>query len=233
MSEIGLKTINIMIIGNGILANAVKDCDNEQTIFFASGVSNSLEKNTSEFERELSLLNSVIAQYPNKKLIYFSTCSIYDPSKSDSPYVMHKLNVEKTIAECCTNYIIFRVGNAVGHGGNPNTLINFLKNSIISEKSFTIHQNARRILIGIDDIALFAKRYMEDLNNEIINLSYPYQYSLSEILYQLEDHLLKKGSYETVDEGSFYNIKFSKLTEDFFTGTSPEEYLKKLYSSYL
>lgn len=222
-----------MIIGNGILANAVRAYDKEEVVFFASGVSNSLEKNPSEFERETSLLQSVIDQYPDKKLIYFSTCSIYDPTKTDSPYVIHKLNVEKIIAERCSDYIIFRVGNAVGRGGNPNTLINFLKNSIVSETQFTIHSNARRILVGIDDIASFVGNYMKDLNNEIITLAYPYQYSLSEILIQLEDHLAKNAIYETIDEGSFYNIEFNRLTEDFFTGITPEEYLKKLYTSYL
>ncbi|MBO9692902.1 NAD-dependent epimerase/dehydratase family protein [Chryseobacterium sp.] len=222
-----------MIIGNGILANAVRFYDKEDVIFFASGVSNSLEKDPVQFEREISLLKSVISQFPDKKLIYFSTCSIYDPSKTDSPYVIHKLAIEKIIAEQCPNFIIFRVGNAVGRGGNPNTLINFLKNSIMSENKLTIHSNARRILIGTDDIASFVGKYINDFNNEIINLAYPYQYSLPEILSQLEDHLGKKADYESINEGSFYNIEFNRLTEDFFTELSPDEYLKKLYLSYL
>lgn len=222
-----------MIIGNGILANALRFYDKEDVIFFASGVSNSLEKNPAEFEREISLLKSVISQYPNKKLIYFSTCSIYDPSKTESPYVMHKLAIEKQITEQCSSFVIFRVGNAVGRGGNPNTLINFLKNSILSENKLTIHSNARRILIGTDDIALFVSKHIETLNNKIVNLAYPYQYSLHEILSQLENHLAKNADCESVNEGSFYNIEFDSLTEDFFRGFSPDEYLKKLYSSYL
>lgn len=222
-----------MIIGNGILANAIRFYDREDVIFFASGVSNSLEKNPAEFEREISLLKSVMNQHPDKKLIYFSTCSIYDASKTASPYVMHKLTIEKIISEQHSNFIIFRVGNAVGRGGNPNTLINFLKSSILSENKLTIHNNARRILIGTDDIASFVGKYINDFNDEIINLAYPYQYSLPEILSALEDHLGKKANYESIDEGSFYNIEFNNLTEDFFTDLSPNEYLKKLYSSYL
>ncbi len=222
-----------MIIGNGILANAVRSYDREDVMYFASGVSNSLEKNPSEFEREITLLQSSITKYPEKKLIYFSTCSIYDPTKTDSPYVAHKLNAEKLITEQCRNFIIFRVGNAVGRGGNPNTLINFLKNSILSEKRFTIYSHARRILIGIDDIALFAERYLDDLSNETVNLTYPYQYSLSEILTRLEVHLGKKAVYENIDEGSYYNIEFSPLTESFFRGISAEEYLNRLFTAYL
>ncbi|RXM60929.1 hypothetical protein BOQ60_23605 [Chryseobacterium sp. CH1] len=85
-----------MIIGNGILANALKFYDKDDVIFFASGVSNSLEKEASEFEREISLLKSVVSQNPDKKFFYFSTCSIYDPTKTGSPYVIHKLKIEKT-----------------------------------------------------------------------------------------------------------------------------------------
>lgn len=222
-----------MIIGNGILAAAVRSYDRKDVIFFASGVSNSLEKNPAEFEREISLLAKITEEFPNKKLIYFSTCSIYDPSKKESPYVNHKLNAEKFIKEHCKSFIIFRVGNAVGRGGNPNTLINFLKNSVLSGNRFTVHNNARRILIGTDDIALFTEQYIDEFNNEIINLTYPYQYSLQEILSQLEDHLGKKAVYENTDEGSYYNIEFNPHTESFFAGISSEDYLKKLFSAYL
>ncbi|MGH1518938.1 NAD-dependent epimerase/dehydratase family protein [Chryseobacterium sp. JK1] len=222
-----------MIIGNGILANAVRPYDKEDVIYFASGVSNSLETDPSEFEREITLLESTIEKFPEKKLIYFSTCSIYDPTKTDSLYVAHKLNAEKIITQQCKNYVIFRVGNAVGRGGNPNTLINFLKNSILSEKTITIHSNARRILIGIDDIGLFTEHHIKDLNKQTINLTFPYQYSLAEILSQLEIHLGKKAVYENINEGSNYNIEFNPLTESFFEGMSSEGYLKKIFSAYL
>ncbi|SMP07340.1 NAD-dependent epimerase/dehydratase family protein [Chryseobacterium profundimaris] len=222
-----------MIIGNGIMANALQSYDEENVIFFASGVSNSLEKEDSEFQRETSLLRSVISRNPGKNLIYFSTCSIYDPTKSESPYVIHKLKVEKLITEICRKFIIFRVGNAVGRGGNPNTLINFLKNSILSGNKLMLHNNARRILIGTEDIALFINRYMKNFNNETVNLAYPYQYSLHEILSQLENHLGRKADYETIEEGSLYRIEFNHFTENFFSEISPDEYLKKLYCSYL
>jgi len=215
------------------MANALKFYDKEDVVFFASGVSNSLEKEVSEFERETLLLKSVVSQNPDKKIVYFSTCSIYDPTKIQSPYVIHKLSMEKLVTECCANFIIFRVGNAVGRGGNPNTLINFLKNAILSGNKLMLHNNARRILIGTDDIASFINRYLKDFNNEIINLAYPYQYSLPEILSRLEDHLGRKALYETIEEGSFYRIEFNRFTEDFFSGIPPGEYLQKLFSSYL
>ncbi|KMQ68235.1 hypothetical protein ACM39_10355 [Chryseobacterium sp. FH2] len=222
-----------MIIGNGVLANAIKDFDIENVVFFASGVSNSLENRASEFEREINLLNLTIKEHPGKKLIYFSTCSIYDSSKSESPYVLHKLNAEKLIAENCHTYAIFRVGNAVGKGGNMNTLINFLKNSIETDKKIQIHSKARRVFIGVDDVALFINQNIEIIENKIYNLVYPYQFSLEEVITPLEKHLNKKALYEVIDEGAFYDIDFEEGTKVFFEGTSPEEYLKKLYTTYL
>lgn len=222
-----------MIIGNGVLANAVRAYDREDTIFFASGVSNSLEKNPVEFEREISLLKTVVDQYPGKKLVYFSTCSIKDPTKTDSFYVNHKLNTEKIITEICPDYAIFRVGNAVGKGGNPNTLINFFKNALESGNKITLHKKARRILIDVEDIALLTDRYLDQINNETINLAYPYQYSLLEILSPMEKIINKNAVYEIADEGSPYNIEFCGLTEEFFRGIAPEEYLNKLYFKYL
>ncbi|AZA87214.1 hypothetical protein EG349_10645 [Chryseobacterium shandongense] len=121
----------------------------------------------------------------------------------------------------------------MGRGGNPNTLINFLKNSILSGNKLMLHNNARRILIGTEDIALFISRYMKNFNNKTINLAYPYQYSLYEILSQMENYLNKKAVYETVEEGSSYTIEFNCFTEAFFSEITPDEYLKKLYFSYI
>lgn len=222
-----------MIIGNGVLANAIKDFDIENVIFFASGVSNSLENRTSEFEREINLLNSTIKEHPEKKLIYFSTCSIYDSSKSDSLYVLHKLNAEKIISEKCNKYSIFRVGNAVGKGGNTNTLINFLKHSIETDKKIQVHSKAKRVFIGVNDVALFINQNIEIIENKIYNLVYPYQFSLEEVITPLEKHLNKKALYEIIDEGAFYDINFEEGTKTFFNEISPEEYLKKLYTTYL
>ena len=41
-----------MIVGNGLIASLFYDVDREDVIFFASGVSNSLETELSEFQRE-------------------------------------------------------------------------------------------------------------------------------------------------------------------------------------
>ena len=144
-----------MIIGRGLIASIFAQYDEDDLLIFASGVSNSLEVRAAEFEREKSLLINSLNSYPDKKIIYFSTCSICDPSKQESPYVLHKLAMEKLIDGHAQRSIILRIGNVVGHGGNPNTLFNFLSNCIRNDLHFTLHSKAGRILIDAAHIASF------------------------------------------------------------------------------
>ncbi|REC80582.1 hypothetical protein DRF60_00380 [Chryseobacterium elymi] len=222
-----------MIIGNGIIANAVKSYDRNDTIFFASGVSNSLETRTSEFERELSLLKAVHDENKEKKLVYFSTLSIHDQSKQDSAYVLHKKSVENYIKNNADSFIILRVGNVVGKGGNPNTLFNFLKKQIADKKAFSLHLKARRLLLDIEDISKFLDSHCLTLSNKTVNFAFPYYYDLKEIIKAIEMVTGDKACYLEVDEGDFYTVDFDEGINTFFSEISPEEYLESIIRKYI
>ena len=124
----GKEHFKMPVIGNGDIASVLTEYkDNENIIFFVSGVSNSGEKRDSEFQREIKLL---MKQPKDKHLIYISTLSIY---YSNSPYVEHKKNMEAIIALNFHSYTIFRIGN-ITWGTNPNTLINYLKANPLAER---------------------------------------------------------------------------------------------------
>lgn len=110
-----------MVVGNGDIASVLKEVDREDFTFFASGVSNSSETGEEPFERERDLL---IQQSRGKKLIYFSTLSIYYKS---TRYTTHKRNMERIIKLKFTNYCIVRLGT-IKWGSNPTTIINYFKN---------------------------------------------------------------------------------------------------------
>ncbi|BAP29229.1 uncharacterized protein CHSO_0192 [Chryseobacterium sp. StRB126] len=222
-----------MIIGNGIIANAVKSYDREDIIFFASGVSNSLETRASEFERESSLLKTVYEDNREKKLIYFSTLSIHDQSKQNSPYVIHKKEIENYIENNIGNYLILRIGNIVGKGGNPNTLFNFLKTQIGNNNKFTLHLKARRLLLDIDDICRFVESQGLQAHNKTINFSFPYYYDLKQIINAIEKETNKKGLYHETDEGDFYQVDFDENIMIFFSEKTPTEYLEALTRKYI
>lgn len=222
-----------MIVGNGILAKSLQQIDREEVLFFASGVSNSLETQESEFLREKQLLEKILKENPDKKLVYFSTCSIYDPTKENTAYVKHKLDMENHIANGNNPYVIFRVGNAVGKGGNPNTLINFLKNSIENKNTILVYHKAKRILIGTEDISHFIEKNLDNYINEIVDLTYPYQYTIEEIIQALQKYLGTFANLEWVDKGEAYNMEFSPELRDFFKPYNPKEYLEHLFKTYL
>ncbi|PQA94349.1 hypothetical protein B0A69_07715 [Chryseobacterium shigense] len=222
-----------MIIGNGIIANAVKSYDTDNIVFFASGVSNSLETRPSEFEREFSLLKSVLADNIEKKLIYFSTLSVHDQSKQDSPYVLHKKAVEDYIKHYSDHFLILRIGNIVGNGGNPNTLFNFLSTRIRNDDEFTLHLKARRLLLDIEDISKFLGSHCMQVENKTINLAYPYYYNLKEIINAIEKKVDKKALFSEADEGDFYKVDFDQDIETFFFGINSQDYLETLTQKYI
>lgn len=221
-----------MIIGNGLIANAFRDADREDVVFFASGVSNSLETKAENFLREENLVKETIQKFTDKLFVYFSTCSIYDSSKNESPYVNHKLNMEHLIATNCPHYIIARVSNAVGNGGNPNLLMNYIHRSIQNGDKITIHKNAKRNLIDVEDLKNILIHIIEkEERNKIFNLAYLDNFSITNIVSTFERVLGKEAIKETLDMGESYSIDLHGL-EDYFEEESPENYLKNLILKY-
>ena len=114
-----------MVIGNGMLATKfVTYLNCQKFLKFASGVSNSKEVRSSEFQREFELLKTTIQKYPALHLVYFSTCSMYDPEEQGSEYVLHKIKLENYIKKHVQLYSIFRISQIIAIAKNQ-TLINF------------------------------------------------------------------------------------------------------------
>lgn len=196
-----------MIIGNGLIAQLFKHHDREEVVFFASGVSNSSETDPAQFLREENLVLQTLSQNPDKLFIYFSTCSIYDSSKTNSPYVLHKLHMEERVKTHTGNYLILRVSNAVGRGGNPNLLMNYLSRSVKNNDTINVHTKATRNLIDAEDVEKITLHLLENnVFNKIINLAYPQNYSIIEILEILERHFSKKLDINLIKAGSGYEI---------------------------
>ena len=224
-----------MIVGNGLIASLFTECDQENIIFFASGVSNSLETKKEEFLREENLIKKTIIENPNKVFIYFSTCSIYDSSKVESQSVLHKLKLEHIIIQLCPQYLILRLSNAVGNGGNPNLLMNYLVRSVKNNEIINVHTKATRNLIDVEDIKnitnqLIDKQYF----NKIINIAYPENYTIIEILEIMEKFYQTKLYLNLVKSGSGYAIDTHDVESYFIQHalTNKETYLHKILEKY-
>ena len=224
-----------MIIGNGLIANLFRENDRENVVFFASGVSNSLETDKSAFLREENLIRKTIKENPNKIFIYFSTCSIYDSSKNGSSYVNHKLKMEQIVEELANQFLILRVSNAVGKGGNPNLLMNYLVNAFHQEKEITVHTLATRNLIDADDVKNITLKFInENSFNKIINVAYLENFSPIQILEILEKHFNKTAKTYLVKSGQSYLISIPEAEAYFAENklTEKKEYLLRIIKRY-
>ncbi len=224
-----------MIIGRGLIASLFIDDDRDDIIFFASGVSNSLETRVEEFLREENLIKKTIAENPEKTFVYFSTCSIYDSSKTGSDYVLHKLKMEQLIKNNHNQFLILRVSNVVGKGGNPNLLMNYLVRSIKNNETINVHTKATRNLIDAADVKQITFDLIEKYDfNKIVNLAYMQNYSIIEILEIIEDFYNIKLDLNLIKNGSGYDINIPDI-EDYFrinNLTNKESYLYKILEKY-
>lgn len=209
-----------MIVGNGLIASLFVDNDDENVIFFASGVSNSLETRVEEFLREENLIKNTISENTDKVFVYFSTCSIYDSSKTGSDYVLHKLKMEQLIKKSCPRFLILRVSNAVGKGGNPNLLMNYIVKAVKNDETINVHTQATRNLIDVDDIRNVTFDLLKQQSlNKIINVAYSKNYSILEILEIVEKFYNKKVNINLLKSGSGYDINIPEI-EQYFIETN-------------
>ena len=143
----------MIIIGSGLLASGFQgseqDFENNGHVIFASGVSNSQEHNDATFKREINLLIDTLEVHSNKKIIYFSSTSIYNNNKSK--YILHKIKIEKIILKKAKKYLILRCPQVVGPTFSK-TLVSLFVNKIINGLDLEIQKYATRDLIDVEDV---------------------------------------------------------------------------------
>ena len=161
-----------MVIGNGMMAKRFMDCykDNSKVIIFASGVSNSNEVSDDQYLREKMILKECIRDHSDKKLVYFS--SVIHLSGMKTKYLDHKRDVEKLLQEHAKNYLILRLPQVVGKGGNKNNIVNYFDECVKKNVVIKIQENTYRSLVDIDDVFEITKRCINLDQSTVLNLSY-------------------------------------------------------------
>jgi len=193
-----------VVVGNGMLANVFHEYQfNENKLIYASGVSSSLEDSDIEFNREKKLLKKMLLENETKQFIYFSSCSLEDISLRETPYHIHKLNMEKLIKRNSNNYLIFRIPNIIGKYGNDNNIINFLINKVENDLRFSIWKNATRNIVDIDDLYKIVSYILNNtkLTNQVINIAYNESIKIFDLIKAIEEFLNKKAVFDIEDKG--------------------------------
>lgn len=140
-----------MIIGDGDVASVLND--RKGFCFFASGVSNSQEKEDSEYKKEMDLL---LLQNENFHLVYFSSLGIFSGT---SRYYLHKMEMEETVKRFFPSYTIVRLGN-ITWGKNPHTIINFFKDKIKKGEPFEV-RDEYKYLVSKDEFLYWIEKIPE------------------------------------------------------------------------
>ena len=143
--------------------------------------------------------------------------------------------MEQIVEELANQFLILRVSNAVGKGGNPNLLMNYLVNAKKKKKEITVHTLATRNLIDADDIKNITLKFInENSFNKIINVAYLENFSTSEILEILEKHFNKTAKTYLVKSGQSYLISIPEAEAYFAENklTEKKEYLLRIIKRY-
>ncbi|MFY0687767.1 MAG: NAD-dependent epimerase/dehydratase family protein [Cyclobacteriaceae bacterium] len=227
-----------MVVGNGLLAKAFKSFENDdEVVIFASGVSNSSETKLVEYDREKNLLIKTLSENPALRLVYFSTCSIYDSFQNGNEYVRHKLRMEQEIINRSNNYLILRLSNVVGLTNNRNTLFNYLANCVKERQNIEVWSGATRNLLDIDHAFEITKEIInKSAKSNIYNIANVHDFKVIDILSAIEKHFNLSSNSQLVDKGVGVSIDLSAVQQlipdydKYFAGK--EDYLLNLLAKY-
>jgi len=209
------------IIGSGFLSQNFRKheklFEKLNVCLYAAGVSDSQCIDKKLLEKDSNRLFDFINLIKNDRmLVYFSTCSIKDPSRKNTPYVKNKLIIENYIVENFKKYLIIRLPEVVGKSNNNKTLINFFFNKIKQNSKFELWQRASRSVIDIDDVAKILSNLLikGEIKNRIINIANPNKYTAIQIVNMIERLTSIKAKYNLVNKGeSNWEINISETLD--------------------
>lgn len=204
-----------MLIGSGLLAKAFANQFSQRgdVCIYAAGVSNSSCTDVQEFERERQLLSATLAKAKHVGVfVYFGTCSVGDPEAQNTPYVQHKLAMERLVV-AHPRYLILRLPQVAGRTPNPHTLLNFLYAHISRGEAFNLWRQAKRNIIDIDDVVAIASQFIADnsVRNVTLNIANPISYLMIDIVGAMERAVGKRAIYYAVERGSEYTLDTSAI----------------------
>lgn len=202
-----------MLIGSGLLAQAFATAysQREDVCIYAAGVSNSGCTNPHEFVREQGRLTEALQQAALvDAFVYFGTCSVADPEAQHTPYVRHKLAMERLVS-AHPRHLILRLPQVAGRTPNPHTLLNFLYARISRSEAFQLWSNAKRNIIDVDDVVAITRQLIANgaLRNVTLNIANPVSYRMAEIVRAMERAVGKRAVCEVCERGSAYPIDIS------------------------
>lgn len=230
------------VIGSGFIAKNFlkkeKYLLKKDVCIYASGVSNSVSSTISQYKKEIIKLKHFKKKMEKKNIIiYFSTCSIYDPFRKNKSYIKHKLFMERMLKKEFKRFIIIRLPEVVGKSSNKYTLVNFLSDKIKKSDKFKLWPNASRNLIDIKDVVHIVLKIVQSnkFTNKTINIFNPKMCNVLQIVECFERIYKKKGNYTLINnQKRKWKIKYSKINKKNinFNYRFKQNYLYRILNNY-
>lgn len=226
-----------MLIGSGIVAD--RFCDYElqsKHLVFAGAIHDSEVCDPQIIAEEERALKAALATSSDIPCVYFSSCSILDPEVQNTPYVEHKIRMEKILQESGRSFWVFRLPQLVGPTDTQSNLAKYFVDQIYNEKKFEVWGGAKRNFIDIDDVHVIVSHIIrKDLHaNSIINIANSAQNSPKDLVTSIEQVLGISAKYTELDKGTDLAIDISKI-EPLFANldvTFDDTYLQRLIDKY-
>ncbi len=226
-----------MVVGNGLIARKLSGYQQDDSVVvFASGVSNSGTKDLSAYRREVDTL--LAHKGTEARLVYFSTCSMFDACSSETMYVKHKISMEKLVAGTFRNHLIVRLPLLISDAPNPFTFFNFIVDSIRKGRPIRVQKNAWRYIFDADELPVFLPLVLsrEGKPGQTINMAYSNAASVPELISICEEVLEQKTEKILVSEGCYYEFDNNLFNTFLSAGSRPfdkEVYNREVIKKYL
>lgn len=178
-----------MIIGRGLLANALRELDGERYLFYVNGISNSLIENIQEDNFEMNEVTAIAGKNYDKTFVYFSTIQVNSKENYNRPYVIHKIKMEELVKRLFPDNVIIRTSNIIGNNPwNTHTLFNYLYNSLKAQKKISVVDSESRNVLDVDHFIKLTQRYLTHYRKEpsVVNIVNSLSYQMFEIISEFE-----------------------------------------------
>ena len=222
------------IIGTGLIAQALAACDLDsiEAVFFASGVSSSLEIDQAAFLRERELLKKSVLTSGSVPFFYFSTCSVYLSQSLYTPYIKHKIDMEDLVLDS-KGGVVIRLPQLAGRSGNRSNLLRFFYESIRDNCPLIIRQGAERNVLDVEDAILILSKSMSLLpNSKILNIAKPENDLVANIVQDIEKFLGKTANVNNAPGGDSYKIDTSHISDILNSMRFDKKYLESILTKY-
>ena len=198
-----------MVVGNGLLAQAFAEFrDDARILVYAAGVSNSLETDPSAFARERTRLVAAREAHPDMLLVYFGTCSANDADRRDTPYVVHKLEMETLLERHGGPWMVLRLPLAIGPQRTGRTLAPYLHECITEGRRFQVWEHATRYPVDVADVLRIGRRFIvtPGLWRRRINVALR-AFPVLAFVREMERIVGKAAQFDVVRKGRHYAIE--------------------------